>query len=194
MKKFILLFIAIIFLGVFVGKIFAQKVPAPKVLVQQVEPTITPTPLIFAKPVNLQIPKLGITTTVEHVGLDEKKNMDVPKDDMNVGWYQYGPKPGESGNSVLAGHFDTKTGGAAVFYRLDELIVGDEIMITDEAGESYTFVVVGKNSYPVEAFPIEKVFGKSDKRYLNLITCEGVFDSAKRLYSDRLVIRTELKG
>lgn len=195
MKKFLLILVGLILLGSYAGQILGQNVPKPAAMVRPTTaPTVTPTPVIFATPVNIQIPKLGVTSTVEQVGLDAKKNMDVPKQDMNVGWYMYGPKPGELGNSVIAGHYDTKTGAPAVFYRLSDLVVGDEVIVTDEKGDSYTFTVVAKNKYPTDSFPIETVFGKANERYLNLITCDGVFNSAKRLYSDRLVVRTELKG
>lgn len=40
---------------------------------------------------------------------------------------------------------------------------------------------------------LEEVFAKTDGKYLNLITCEGVFDRASRNYSDRLVVFTELQ-
>jgi LPXTG-site transpeptidase (sortase) family protein len=198
MKK-VAIFVVIVFLaiyaGIHVGSILRASPPkiAQKIIPTQV-PSVTPTPLVFATPVNLQIPKLGITTTIESVGLDAKKNMDVPKKDMDVGWYQYGSKPGEMGNAVIAGHFDTRAGTPAVFYHLADLAVGDDIIVTDEKGQAYTFTVISKDKYPVDNFPIDTVFGKSDNRYLNLITCDGVWQPSKKLYSDRLVVRTQLKS
>lgn len=191
------IFLGIIFLAISIGVVFGRSLPAahPKLvekIVPQQEPTLTPTPLVFATPVNLSIPKLGIMTTVESVGLDVDKNMDVPKEDMNVGWYRYGITPGNVGNAVLAGHFDKKDGSPAIFYRLAELVSGDEVVITDEKGEKYTFAVVEKQTYPVDQFPIETVFGKATDRYLNLITCGGAWNTKEKGYTQRIVVRAKL--
>lgn len=48
--------------------------------------------------------------------MDAKGNMDIPKRDENVAWYQIGYYPGSKGNAVIAGHYDTATGSPAVFY------------------------------------------------------------------------------
>src|SRR5687768_11412154 len=79
--------------------------PILREAIESVPPVMVATPALV-RPQRLDIPKLGITAVVEHVGLDAKKNMDVPKDHHNVAWYQHGPVPGEVGNSVVAGHLD----------------------------------------------------------------------------------------
>ncbi len=66
-----------------------------------------PAPVSFPK--ILSIPKLEVNAEIETVGLDNKGAMDVPKNAMNVAWYNLGPKPGEKGNAVMAGHLDTIT-------------------------------------------------------------------------------------
>lgn len=203
MKRFLFLSIGLIVLSVFAGRIFAlqnlaisQGKPNTNVVAQIISPTLlplTPTRAPAALPQSLAIPKLGVTAVVEQVGLDKDKNMDVPKDDMNVGWYQYGVKPGEKGNAVIAGHFDTREGTPAVFYQLEKLLPGDEIVVTDTNGGIYTFVIEEINTYKTNKFPIQKVFGKADQPYLQLITCEGVFDKAIKQYNERLVVRAKLQ-
>lgn len=201
MKKFIIFFVLIVF-AVLAGGIFGKAVKKEdeKLVnaIATIAASVTPgeggyPALPFSKPTALSVPKLGITADVEYVGMDAKGNMDVPKSDESVAWYEPGFLPGARGNAVLAGHYDKKDGGPAVFYRLNQLGNGDEIVVSDEKGKELTFVVVGKNSYPVNNFPIPTVFGPSDKKYLNLVTCGGVWDSAKRIYADRLVVRTELQ-
>lgn len=144
-------------------------------------------------PVTLKIPRLEIDAKVEKVGLDENKNMDVPKDPQNAAWYQLGYLPGQQGSAVIAGHFDTPTGAPAVFYRLGNLENGDEIQITDEKNETLTFIVTGKENYPYDNFPLTEVFGPHEKQVLNLITCEGTFLKDKKSYSHRTVVYSELK-
>lgn len=193
MKPFFIILIIVLSIasvvGYFFGRLFSTAYNATRIL-----PTVSPTPIVFGKPVNVRIPKLHVLATVESVGLDSQKNMDVPKKVENVAWYQYGPKPGERGNAVLAGHLDTITGAPAVFYDLYQLEKGDEVIITDENGKESTFSVVSIDTYPVDTFPIDTVFGKDDKRYVNLITCQGEFNRNRKLYADRLVVRTELKS
>lgn len=143
------------------------------------------------EPETFVIPKLGIEAQVEVVGLDEKGNMDVPKEDMNVAWYKYGPKPGEIGSSVIAGHLDSPT-GPAIFYNLPSLVIGDILEVIDEEGEKQEFIVTDIKFYEDKAFPIGDVFTKNDKARLNLITCAGTFDRNLKLYSHRLVVYSEL--
>ncbi len=189
-------FVALVILGIVifgVGMFNRSEVnglisPSPKahesILIPQ-EPDVT-------VPVTLSIPKLKVEAKVEYVGLDKENAMDIPKADMNVAWYQLGAKPGELGNSVMAGHFDKKDGKPAVFANLDELEKGDELMVKDENGKTLKFKVTETASYKLEEFPLKAVFGANTKSRLNLITCEGVFDKSSRLYSHRLVVYSEL--
>lgn len=143
-------------------------------------------------PQKLIIPKLGIDAAVEYVGMDAKGNMDVPKNDNNVAWYELGFKPGSQGNSVIAGHLDTRTGAPAVFYKLETLEKGDRIQVIGTDGSEKEFIVTHKQTYPFNAFPLVEVFGSHEKPRLNLITCEGRYNSSERNYSHRVVIYSEL--
>jgi len=200
MKKLIVFFVIII-LALFAGGVFGKSVKTEDAkLVSDIAKgavSVTPDtrsqPVPLSKPSELSIPKLGIQSPIEYVGNDALGNMDVPKNDMHVAWYEPGFHPGDTGNAVIAGHFDRKDGGPAVFYQLETLEKGDEIVLTDENANMLRFSVVEKDTYSAANFPIATVFGPSQKRYLNLITCEGVFDPKAKLYSDRLVVRAELK-
>lgn len=143
-------------------------------------------------PKTLEIPKINVDTTIESVGLDSKRNMDVPKDSDNVAWYNLGPKPGEPGSSVIAGHKDEVSGAPSVFWDLKKLEVGDKLLITDENGDIHTFSVTAKKEYPDADFPVEKVFSSKGPAMLNLITCEGVFNQTTKNYTHRTVIFSQL--
>ena len=144
-------------------------------------------------PSKLTIEKIGVEASVESVGMNSKGEMDVPKNDFNVAWYNLGYKPGEQGSAVMAGHFDTRAGGPAVFYKLEQLQPGDEISVTYPNGQEYTFTVTQSSRYPFNDFPLQRVFNSKGQPTLNLITCDGVFDSSARNYSDRLVVYAEMK-
>lgn len=143
-------------------------------------------------PAKVSIPSIDVSSEVEFVGLDEKKNMDVPKDAANIGWYNLGPKPGEMGSAVMAGHLDDPNGDPAVFWDLKKLEAGDKIKVTDESGVTQTFEVTRVETYPFDEFPLKEVFADSSGIYLNLITCEGSFDKATKNYSERTVVYSEL--
>lgn len=142
-------------------------------------------------PAQLSIPAIHVDAQVEHVGQLPDGQMDVPKDDRNVGWYQPGAKPGERGNAVLAGHVDNKT-GPSVFFRLGDLKAGDLVTVTDEHGLAYDFEVDAVESYPRNKAPLEKVFGTRSKPGLNLITCTGSFNRDAGTHEERMVVYTTL--
>ncbi|WP_100012725.1 class F sortase [Lentibacillus sediminis] len=142
-------------------------------------------------PATLEIPAIDVTAPVETVGVLENGQMGVPAETKNVGWFEPGFRPGTKGNAVLAGHVDSKT-GPAVFYHLEDLQPGDEIVVNNENGESLTFTVQDLTSYPRNEAPIEEIFGNTDGRYLNLITCVGTFDQSAGTHDKRLVVRAEL--
>ncbi|MDX1259517.1 class F sortase [Exiguobacterium sp. K1] len=142
-------------------------------------------------PKTLTIDPLKVKTNIEQVGLDKKGAMGTPKNEQQVGWYKFGPRPGDVGNAVIDGHTDTKT-GPAVFYQLHELKKGDKINIKDESGRNLVFRVKKLVEYGHLDAPLEKIFGASDQRNLNLITCIGTYDENEGTYDNRLVVFTEL--
>lgn len=147
---------------------------------------------LIPAPKELVIPSLQIRAPIEAVGKTKDGAMDVPQNVWNVAWYEPGPKPGENGQAVIAGHYDSKT-GPAVFVYLSKLQIGDTVQIVDARGNTRTFVVYNKEIYNREAFPISSVFGDADAPYLNLITCDGIFNKQAETYSKRIVIFTKLK-
>jgi len=142
-------------------------------------------------PVRLRIPALGIDTNIEALGLQSSGAMDVPSNIWNAGWLSSGPKPGEAGNAVIAGHRDSVK-GEAVFWSLENLSPGDKVYVSDSTGNELTFVVTEVASYPLESTPLERVFGVSDQSQLNLITCYGDFVKDQHTYNKRLVVYTRL--
>ena len=142
-------------------------------------------------PMLLEIPSIGVKAKVQQVGLNSKKEMDVPSNEVDVAWYDLGPKPGEIGSAVIAGHLDDRTGKPAVFWDLDKMTTGDHIYVTDGNDNKKSFQVVSTERYKTGGAPLEKIYGASDGVYLNLVTCGGVWDKAKDNYAERFVVFTE---
>lgn len=138
-------------------------------------------------PVLLIIPTIGVNSAIEHVGLTSKREMELPKNAFSVGWYRLGPRPGEKGSAVIAGHFNNENGDAGVFFNLYKLKKGDKIHIKDDGGTSIVFVV--QKSQLFDFGLAGEVFSLNDGiAHLNLVTCDGVWDGSKKSYSKRLVI------
>lgn len=141
-------------------------------------------------PVRLIIPKISIDTSIQQVGVAPNGAMDVPTNVIDVGWFDLGPRPGEKGSAVIDGHFDRKNGGPGIFFNLYKLKKGDKLYIQDNKGKIITFIVQGSSIYnPGYA---NNVFTSSNGVHLNLITCDGVWDGAKKSYSKRLVVFADM--
>ncbi|MFD1356979.1 class F sortase [Fictibacillus halophilus] len=144
-------------------------------------------------PASIEIPALNVNTEIEKVGRMGNGQMGVPKGFDTVGWFGEGAKPGSPGNAVMAGHVDSKT-GPAVFYKLEDLDKGDEVIVKDNDGKPLTFVVTGKEKYDRKNAPVDKIFDYSYGSKLNLITCTGNFNRDEGTHEERLVVYTELKN
>lgn len=144
-------------------------------------------------PTTIHIPSIGLASAhIEHVGIDDAGRMDVPKVISNTGWYMEGTRPGEKGSAVIDGHYNTPTGAPSVFYNLKNIVVGDIIEIDDSSGKTYRFKVFDVVTYDLATIPMEKIFEKTDEARLNLITCEGTWNTRDKDYSQRVVVYSRL--
>src|SRR5438067_933266 len=142
-------------------------------------------------PYRIRIPALGIDTVVESVGVTASGLMDVPSNIWDAGWLETGAKPGAAGQAIIDGHLDSVR-GSAVFSDLHRLQTGDRVYVSDAAGHEVTFSVTALQVEPLDGFPTLRVFGPAKGRLLNLITCAGHFDPARRTYDHRLVVSATL--
>jgi len=160
--------------------------PSPSLLPS---PLPSPSPSPPAEPFKITIPKLNVAANITKVGfIEESGKMEVPQNAMEVGWYQYGPPPGEPGAAVLTGHYDTLTGAPAIFYSLGNLASGDDFYITNEQGEQLKYVVEEIKNLPLYNFPKDLIYGERDFSQVSLLTCAGVWNPSARLYSHRLAV------
>lgn len=137
-------------------------------------------------PVRLIIPTINVNAAIQNVGVNQSGEMEVPNNSIDVGWFKLGPRPGEKGSAVIAGHFDGENGGAGVFTNLYKLKKGDKLYVENSKGITITFLVRESRTY--DPGYADNVFSSSDSAHLNLVTCDGVWDGAKKSYSRRLVV------
>ena len=142
-------------------------------------------------PVRLKIPSINVDAPVEYVGLTPDGAMDVPKGPVNVAWYNLGPRPGENGSAVIAGHYGWKNNIPAVFDNLHKLRKGDKIYIEDEKGANIIFVVREIQIYDKNEDASGVFYSSDGKAHLNFVTCTGVWNKAEKTRSDRLIVFTD---
>jgi hypothetical protein len=138
-------------------------------------------------PVAVRIPAIGLQGPVDPVGLDASGSLVPPEDTARAGWFADGPAPGAIGPAVLAGHIDSWR-GPGVFFRLDRVVPGQEVLIERADGSTLRFTVTRVAHYPKQAFPTADVYGPTADPELRLITCGGAFDRAARSYVDNVVV------
>ncbi len=140
-------------------------------------------------PVRLQIPAIGVDSTLMGLGLKADGTMEVPPGGFPAGWYTGGPTPGELGPAIIAGHVDWT--GPGVFYNLHNLRPGDEVSVTRADGSTAAFRVTVVEEFPKAAFPTDRVYGNIDVAGLRLITCGGSWNPQTRHYDDNIVAFAE---
>jgi len=149
-------------------------------------------PDVTAGPARLTVPAIGIDTALTPIDLDAAGALMPPADDSRAGWYRSGPRPGDVGPAVITGHVDS-TAGPAVFFRLRDAAVGDEITVTGPDGSATRFTVTRVERYPKAAFPAAEVYAPTPGPELRLITCGGAFDRTARSYLDDVVVYAALR-
>jgi LPXTG-site transpeptidase (sortase) family protein len=140
-------------------------------------------------PIRLKIPSINVDASIQYVGLTSKGAMEVPNNIVDVGWFDMGPRPGENGSAVIAGHFNGENGENGVFANLYKLKKGDKLYVEDSNGATISFTVRETRTY--DPGYADDVFSGSGSAHLNLITCDGVWDKNKNSYNKRLVVFTD---
>lgn len=141
-------------------------------------------------PLHLIIPAINVNANVQHLGINEKGEMDVPDNTADVGWFNLGPRPGEIGSAVKDGHFNGKDGASGIFKNLFKLKSGDKLYVEDDIGVMTTFIVREIRTY--NPGYEEEVFSLNDNAHLNLITCDGTWDETRKSYSKRLIVFADI--
>ena len=144
-------------------------------------------------PLLLRVPSLGIVAHVSSLGVQPNGTIMVPTTTTGVGWYRYGPTPGEAGSSVLLGHVDSYR-GPGVFVDLKRLRVGALIYVRLANGDLTRFRVRSVIEYPKSEFPDALVYKMNGRPGLNLVTCGGRFDFVTRHYDSNIVVFSDYRG
>ncbi|MCH8813731.1 MAG: class F sortase [Chloroflexi bacterium] len=166
----------------------AQPTPAAAGVSQQ--PDSSP---LGDGPYRLVIDKLGVDAPIATFGLDENAVPQVPYDAALVAWYDFSSSPGTGSNAVFAGHKTWR--GDAVFLKLEDLNIGDDIELRGEDGGQILYRV----SETVLVDPADRSaldwMKATETDSVTLITCGGTWfetnDFAGADYTLRVVVRAD---
>jgi LPXTG-site transpeptidase (sortase) family protein len=179
--------IAALTLGLLLYPPWPVSSPVRYVSVPAASAAPVPSPAVRPLPERLKIPRIKVDTSIEALGVTAAGNMDVPSAIQDVGWYKYGPYPGEAGSAVIAGHFGTLNGQRSVFSNLYKLKPGDVLAVTNTAGQTTSFVVREMRTYR-ETDSTDEIFTSGGGAQLHLITCAGSWNKAEKRFLKRLVV------
>ena len=137
----------------------------------------------------MEIPSLGIKTSIIGVPQTADGEWDVTWLANNVGWLNGTAFPTWEGNSVLTAHVTNADGVDGPFANLKKLKFGDQIII-HIYGQKYIFEI--RNSRMSKPFTTSFAFEHLEEQsYLTLITCQ-VYLPESDTYLYRRVIRAVL--
>ena len=139
----------------------------------------------------VRLPRLDIDAPIVTLGVDPDGTMQSPNNPTDVAWYNFSARPGELSNVVMAGHLDYVDYGPAVFYRLKDARIGDELELDLVDGSVARYRVLRVTTYDETTAPVLDIVGPTDVETVTLITCGGSFDPLSREYDKRVVLRAE---
>ena len=148
------------------------------------------------RPRYLTVEKLGIRNArILPMGLNNKGELDTPRNVYDVGWYDGSGKPGQGGTMIIDGH----NGGPhvlGVFKNLPNLVEGDEIKVERGDGAIFRYLVVENKAVLLsEADEYMVTAAKSPeagKESVTLISCTGEWSQQQGTYLSRQFTRAVL--
>ncbi len=94
---------------------------------------VTPPPADGSRagsPRQLAVPRLSLEMPIVPMKVDGAGAMTLPPKPTEIGWYAYGPRPGDpQGSAVLGGHLDSSEYGIGPLAVLRRLRDGDVIVV-----------------------------------------------------------------
>jgi sortase A len=189
------------------GPVSVQQRPAqasssflsiPSISQSTQNPSAAPTPTLepYAPPAQVATPiervkiaAIGLDSEVVEAPFVERggaTTWDIPK--FKAGHAQGTAGAGDNGNAVLLGHVNSLHSGD-VFKDLEQVKVGDEVTLVN-GGQSYVYEVTEIKTVPRTD---TTMLQSTQKSSVSLFTCTGSWLPTYWDYSDRLVVRGELR-
>jgi hypothetical protein len=161
----------------------AQRTPALKARpATQAASTARPAPTRFT------IDRLGIDMPVRPVGVARGGEMALPRTPAEVGWYEFGPRPGDPrGATVLAAHLDMPGYGVGPIAAVEKLRRGDTLVVRS-GGTTTRYAVSDVRSVRKAQLDLPALFARDAAPVLHVVTCAGAFDPETKSYDRNVVV------
>ena len=137
-------------------------------------------------PVALVIPAIGVSARVVPEDLGPGGALDIPPP-QQVGWYERGPAPDQSGTTMLAGHIDDN-GVPGALLRLNDVQLGAAVRVTTASGRVAAYTVTRRQVLPQHELAYSGLLSQQGAPSLVLVSCGGAYDEATHLYLDNIVV------
>ena len=183
-------------IAMLVAVLAQQHAPAPTASAAgHIGPVAAKGPVLHhSRPVAVDIPAIGVQSTLLDLGRNPDGSMAVPNlltSADEAAWYKYSVTPGQVGTAVIEGHVDSYA-GPAVFFRLGALRPGNHINVRLADGITAVFRVTGVREYAKDEYPANTIYAPSDYAALRVITCGGDFDPTTGHYLSSVVVFASL--
>ena len=170
-------------------------------VVEAPSPEASPSPAAIVPvywPQQIEIPSIKVKAPVVQIGLEPDGAMEAPNGPDIIGWYTGSVAPGVAGNALVTAHvdwLDRSTGKArtAVFWDINKLKKGDQVIVHAEENQKFTFLVKDSVLVKFDDPDALKYLEPTETPTLTMITCEGDFDQSSRNYDKRRIVLTELQ-
>lgn len=148
---------------------------------------------ILGTGMTMGISRFGVNASISSRSVGTNGKMGDPSGPWMVVWYDFaanwsglGGYPGEPGaNAVFAGHVDYINVGPAVFYNLQNLVPGDQVVVNTANGPITYAIQWSQWAGPQDDFT--PFVSRTGQDVITLVTCIGAFSAGQ--YTNRLVVR-----
>jgi LPXTG-site transpeptidase (sortase) family protein len=141
-------------------------------------------------PSRIRIAAIAVDAPVAGVGLLPDGSMGVPNNLWIAAWLSSGPRPGQAGNAVIAGH--RGIGSPGLFGHLENVRPGDRIHVSDASNGELVYEVTRVALLDLSPDSQMQVFAPTTQQQLVLITCFGQYSRSTLSYDHRLVVFSRL--
>ncbi|MGC4938219.1 class F sortase [Kribbella sp. DT2] len=163
--------------------------PLPAAPSVRARPAELPSATVVPAPVRVTIASIGLELPVRAVGVAADGQMELPANPSVVGWYRFGPAPGDrEGSVVLGGHLDSREYGVGPLVGLRKLRPGAVIEVAAANGSKVRYRVEGVRDVDKQRLAVGELFARTGPRLLQLVTCGGPYDANGGGYRDNLVV------
>jgi LPXTG-site transpeptidase (sortase) family protein len=122
--------------------------------------------------------------------------LQVPENVQHVGWWDGSAEAGDPfGNTVVAGHVDSKTDGLGFFVRLLSLKKGETVTLRGPEGHHLAYTITSIRTIKKDALATgSAAFDQTGDPHLVLITCGGAYHRGDGGYDSNVVVTARPKG